>query len=96
MKKPVWNIGKKEGILFETSARFSWMTKGKIERIGCTYSDLNENAHLRILLILLLALVPFERTVLPWFVPSQQRGAFREQQAEFVYLPRQCRLAIPQ
>ena len=40
------------------------VTKGEIERAGYTYSDLDENGHLRILLIFLLPLVPFECTVL--------------------------------
>ena len=37
-----------------------------------TYGDLDENAHSRILLIVLFPLVPFKRTILPWFAPSQQ------------------------
>ena len=55
------------------------MTKGKDKRVWCTYSDLDENAHLWILLILLLSLVPFKRTILSWFVPSQQRSALYKQ-----------------
>ena len=45
----------------------------------CTYSDLDKNTHLRILLVELFPLVPFECTVLSWFIPSQQRGAFGRQ-----------------
>lgn len=51
-----------------------------------TYSDFNENAHPRVLLILLFPLVPFKCTILSWFVLSQ-RSAFLEQLISELYIP---------
>ena len=68
--KPPSNVGKEELMLAS-----SWWRNAKDERVVYTYSDFNENAHPRILLILLLPLVPFERTILPWFVLSQRSAS---------------------